>query len=990
MSENNTLQLQREASLAITKAGPPSKPSNQFFGVGPITDMTADEVERRLLRFEFEIWLEESYPKLNDQGRPHGPITRGEMERGMHRGYPADKVVHDMMREIHRYFEFPKQNLMAVGLGGGHNGFSVCTMHLMNANMRDQRIYVDTPKPESGPADKAGFFRQSWASQIIELQRFADCGDESRIHFAKAEGHIPSVEALCNKGIKLFVGVGHETTGATSYSEEDVSNLLAWLDTNPDEHHALIDATSMLGAMPWRDDIVQQMISKCCFFMPFQKAIGGVAGYFAASFTPAAMALIEKNMQDLAWAIPRHLKIAVPDNAKRPFSSPKTTSLGPIYDPQQDKMLGGIVNTFSSIAFAETTFGLLRMERRVGSVNKLNQNSIRNRDFISAWVDAHPLFELGVEDASRRGVAVTLLKVVDPDISDSDVHTKIIGKAKQLLSYEGLTHVDGTFEKGLDVARYVNAFPGTPGDFRAWIGGIRPQADVEALLDNFEYAYHRAKVVVLEELLAEQGIKIKAAAKTNEQRRCDDPKRAYKVLIADPVGLKFDASGAQDVSEVKSYIEAQGAYFHLGDPSEAGELDLGKIHFFYQPNLSREEEILPITDRGQYDAVIAAATFLPRKSVFNEGGVRIGAGTGNMGSESWGTGDGEGGIAPLMNTPSFNSRATAQMVFKALLHVAPDLPLEEVHYRVTAGDFDTGKNLREFPTEKIEGKRIAVLGYGNIGREVCKLAKAFGMQVVVYARERHRIWIESEGFIYADSPEAAAQGADFLSPHLGLGVQDPTTGKFTNANAINLSVLNALKDASVVINFDRGELIDINALDEALSSGKVRFISVDADMFLDATNEVTGPMAPYYQLEPKHRGKIQLLPHVAADTEHVSRVEGAKQAVDQMLAAIKYRKVVNLKGELPEGYINGGACTVAGVGKVSAEQVAAAVDQETLADDMRNIAQEIAAFWGAVAAVKDQEHRQELIERYGRDLILKSNRYTFTLESLGLNGPYSD
>ena len=140
--------------------------------------------------------------------------------------------------------------------------------------------------------------------------------------------------------------------------------------------------------------------------------------------------------------------------------------------------------------------------------------------------------------------------------------------------------------------------------------------------------------------------------------------RSYKVLIADLVGMKFDQNGNPDFSETRNYIEEKGGLFHLGRIVEDSVLEAGKIHFFYQPDLSRIEEILPQTDKGQYDALIAAATFFPQKSVFNEGGVRIGAGTGNMGSASWGGGGGKGGVAPLMNTPSSNSRATAQMVLK--------------------------------------------------------------------------------------------------------------------------------------------------------------------------------------------------------------------------------------------------------------------------------------------------------------------------------------
>ena len=94
----------------------------------------------------------------------------------MHRGYPADKVVADMMREIHRYFGFPKQNVMAVGLGGGHSGFTVAVLHLMSSSS-DCHVFVDTPKPESEAAQQGGAFRQSWGVQLLELQKFSKNGD---------------------------------------------------------------------------------------------------------------------------------------------------------------------------------------------------------------------------------------------------------------------------------------------------------------------------------------------------------------------------------------------------------------------------------------------------------------------------------------------------------------------------------------------------------------------------------------------------------------------------------------------------------------------------------------------------------------------------------------------------------------------------------------------------------------------------------------------
>jgi lactate dehydrogenase-like 2-hydroxyacid dehydrogenase len=430
--------------------------------------------------------------------------------------------------------------------------------------------------------------------------------------------------------------------------------------------------------------------------------------------------------------------------------------------------------------------------------------------------------------------------------------------------------------------------------------------------------------------------------------------------------------------------------FHDGPAADDATLEKGRIHFFYQPDLSKPDKIRPLTDKGQYDAVIAAATFLPKESVFREGGVRIGAGTGNMGSASWGGGNGEGGAAPLMNTPSFNSRATAQMGFKALLKVLPDLPVDEMHRLTAAGRFDTGRDLKTFPTEKIEGKRMAIIGYGNIGREMAKLAQAFGMSVAVHARPRHREWIDSEGFIFAASPEEAARGADVISVHTGLGPLNAATGKYANAHVVNATVLAAMNDDAILINYDRGECVDAAALDEAMDSGKVRYAAIDADLFVDPdTRAAAGPMVPYLPLAEKYPGRLELLPHAAADTEHVSRVEGAKQAVDQIMNAIRFREVVNLKGDLPDGYSVGGAMTVAGVGKCSGQTIARALAAEDAAERARSAAEAMAAIWGALVTATTEEQRRLLIARHGAALTRHVNSYATLMRQLGIEGPYA-
>jgi phosphoserine aminotransferase len=496
----------RQISLDKTTEGPPARTTNQFFGVGPITDMTCDEVDARLLYFEYQAWIEKNYPKLNDQGDVVGKSTGREFNRSIHRGFPAEVVLRDMVREIHRYFEFPKKNKMAAGIGGGHTGFTVCALHLLNANDPDHHVFVDTPKPESKQATSGGFFRQSWGTQLIELQRYSLHGDEKRLHFSSVEGVIPSADELESMAIRVFMGVGHETTGAMDYSIADIGNLIEWIDRDPDNHHAVIDSTSMIGAMPWGEKLVEQVIDKCCMFMPLQKAIGGNSGYYVISLTPQALTLINKNQNNPSWSIPRQVKLALPKDPMRPLSSEVTTNLGPLYDPGTETMSNGIINTYSTSALAETRFGLLRSERRIGSVREHNRRSVANRETVVKWVKGNDLLELGVKDETRRGAAVTLLKVNDAEIDDAEILASVIAKSKQLLGFEGVTHANGEYEKGLDVARHVNAYPGTPGDYRAWIGGTRDESDIIALLNNIYYAYHRARIVVAEDLLADQGV----------------------------------------------------------------------------------------------------------------------------------------------------------------------------------------------------------------------------------------------------------------------------------------------------------------------------------------------------------------------------------------------------------------------------------------------------------------------------------------------------
>lgn len=453
-------------------------------------------------------------------------------------------------------------------------------------------------------------------------------------------------------------------------------------------------------------------------------------------------------------------------------------------------------------------------------------------------------------------------------------------------------------------------------------------------------------------------------------------KTTPKILIVDLVGLAPGPDGRPDHSAVKAHVEARGGAFHEGSARGLPAPEAGRPHFYYLPMLSTEAELLAEAGDGLYDAVIAAATFLPKDTRFDLGGVRIGSGTGNMGSASWGGVDGRGGIAPLMNTPGINARATAQMVMKALLRVRPALPVDEMNALVAAGRFDTGRDLVRFPTAKLEGQVFAVIGYGNIGREVAKLARAFGMTVRIHARSHHRKWIESEGFHYAATPRDAADGADVLSVHIGLGPLG--ANGYANSGLVGEEVLSALATGAVVINYDRGELIDVPALSAALSSGRVAHAAIDADLFRDpAQGTLSGPMVPYLSLLPSHAEKLSLLPHAAADTDHPTRVSGAIQAVDQILDAIQTGVTRNLKGDLPAGYIDGGTNSPTGAGESRLEALRSdAARVEALRTAGR-------AFLLALNSLVDDGAATA-----GEQLLLDSNLLATLLRAESLEGPY--
>ncbi|MEL4430528.1 D-2-hydroxyacid dehydrogenase [Shewanella mangrovisoli] len=169
----------------------------------------------------------------------------------------------------------------------------------------------------------------------------------------------------------------------------------------------------------------------------------------------------------------------------------------------------------------------------------------------------------------------------------------------------------------------------------------------------------------------------------------------------------------------------------------------------------------------------------------------------------------------VTNVPAYGPDAVAQMVFAHILHHTQAVA---AHYQaVAAGQWS---NCSDFcftlmPLQSLKGKTLGLIGYGDIGQQVAKLALAFGMKVLVNTRTEPSDLPQGVSWTSRDT---VFKESDILSLHC------PLTSETTEL--INTQTLELMKPQALLINTARGGLIDEVALAAALAQGKV-FAGVD-------------------------------------------------------------------------------------------------------------------------------------------------------------------
>ena len=204
----------------------------------------------------------------------------------------------------------------------------------------------------------------------------------------------------------------------------------------------------------------------------------------------------------------------------------------------------------------------------------------------------------------------------------------------------------------------------------------------------------------------------------------------------------------------------------------------------------------------------------------------------------------------VRNTPCASSASVAELALTHMLALTRFVASANVTMRQDKWD-----KVKYAKGMEIGGKTLGIIGFGRIGQELGKMAKALGMKVIVTGRTVKPELEEKFGVKYVTMDELLAQ-SDFVSLHTPALGDKP----FVDAECIA-----KMKDGAILINTSRGKNVDEQALLDALNSGKLRGAGLDV-WFEEPT--------------PNHdlycHPAVSCTPHIGAQTVEAQKRIGAE------------------------------------------------------------------------------------------------------------------
>ena len=205
----------------------------------------------------------------------------------------------------------------------------------------------------------------------------------------------------------------------------------------------------------------------------------------------------------------------------------------------------------------------------------------------------------------------------------------------------------------------------------------------------------------------------------------------------------------------------------------------------------------------------------------------------------------------VTNIPAYSTASVAQMVFAHILNIT-----QRVGYYADEnkqGRWTKNADFCYWDTQLVElqGKKMGIVGFGNIGQATARIAQAFGMEVCVYSSKPQ--FVLPSGIKKMDLDELFAE-CDVISLHCPL---TPDTKEMVNAER-----LSKMKSNAILINTGRGPLINEQDLANALNEGRIAAAgldvlsiepSVEGNPLLTARNCFITPHIAWATLEARTR-----------------------------------------------------------------------------------------------------------------------------------------
>jgi D-3-phosphoglycerate dehydrogenase len=221
----------------------------------------------------------------------------------------------------------------------------------------------------------------------------------------------------------------------------------------------------------------------------------------------------------------------------------------------------------------------------------------------------------------------------------------------------------------------------------------------------------------------------------------------------------------------------------------------------------------------------------------------------------------------VVYTPGANADAVAEHTLALLLALAKRLRFW--HDALVRGDYHLRWTERSV---QLQGKTLGIIGFGHVGRAVARRAQAFGMRLLVFDPLVSAETVASFGAERVNLDDLLRE-SDFVTLHV------PLTNE--TRHLINRERLALMKAGSFLVNTARGEVCDLDALYEALQSG--RLAGVALDVFPDEPPDVSHPIFRH----PNFLGT----PHVAAHTP---------ETLEHMALVVAEQVLKVLRGEEPD------------------------------------------------------------------------------------------